>query len=1248
MSRSKSLITPLTPNFQGEFARRFDSLCKDLDAVEDEELQYSRFQEEVQWVESRKTNPVEAHRYKTAIMILYDLLSLSWKIDYSPVGLQLYSPSPVQSKGLKQREIREVKKSVRADLMESVNKQLMHPATQDFIRRMEEPHSSSVQKHAITALIADGKELLERLLYAGSLEDSIQPYLQLVDYNQRDDHTGIKLGEIWRYFRLTWSIPYTGVPGRQLFYLIRDAAHPHHAVIGIAALSNSAMQVRDRDNYIGWTLDSFLERMKYALTSENFDELIRLFDLLESYIERGLNEIEQEGLVSSEEVENPTEQVINGLKTQADYFSRARENALKIAQDRREDDEIIDEQGETLADLESEVEEYPVDDEILRMDTRASDDMTPARRWLVLKKRAQELSRLLAARRTLQTLRNSHDLVEALDDAINKDYFRSAVYSALIANKNLQIGINMLEITTCGAVEPYNHILGGKLVSLLMMSPQIVADYKARYENQPSLIASQLANRKVYRPCDLVFLGTTSLYSVGSSQYNRLRLPAGTFHPEQPELRYVPVGATSGFGTVQFSSSTSKALGELESKFLGYRNVNSIFGEGFSPKLRKVRAGLTNLGFDPSVMLKHNQPRLIYAIDLCNVSRQFLLGETGELPEYIRNPTNTGAATEKIAQYWVNRWLSKRIRREDVQERLQNSEGISLKREIQQKQDTQSHPEMPIGEAMNDREELIPEPKNSVSVEFLQRLYRDTSAYSDQLDDTQRAAINIETPLEGYILQKLQQGISVILTGNAGDGKTHVLKRLREQIEAIGAKVILDASVVHPAEIIDEWQIALDTNVPICIAANEWPLFTLIRDFGDFPPLQAVRKQIDQQLIYDEKLDATPDIERDGVVVIDLGKRNHLQKQFFQAALQAVLRDDLYEQCARCHFYKECDTTKNRKLLSNDRVSDRLSELVSRLAVMGYHVTVRELLSTISYMVFGGRVCNTLAKHSGKRSGFYSDQIFSTEAIGNLFDLFRENIDPARISHPHWDVKLTYNDYKDSEWIDSNTIEPSRSDSNISLESQKPIFEHLKRRFYFEHEYGAEVLKMISDDEQRFAALVDPTNTDTEAILDDILEAINAFFCPVIPESEARERLFVWSSHHYDERAPKAFLSKQQIERSKNELVIQKPRLSSSIRDAFDYYPDHVRLVAYPSSEDRRRWLDIDFSLFRVLMDVQRGLPTVLVPEEKSVRLHQFMNALQAVDPNRDVDRQIVWSYTVNSKERINFTVKRSSKQISL
>jgi len=39
----------------------------------------------------------------------------------------------------------------------------------------------------------------------------------------------------------------------------------------------------------------------------------------------------------------------------------------------------------------------------------------------------------------------------------------------------------MMDITTCGAVAPYNHLLGGKLVSMLICSPEVVEYYKDKY-----------------------------------------------------------------------------------------------------------------------------------------------------------------------------------------------------------------------------------------------------------------------------------------------------------------------------------------------------------------------------------------------------------------------------------------------------------------------------------------------------------------------------------------------------------------------------------------------------------------------------------------------------------------------------------------------------------------------------------------------------------------------------------------------
>lgn len=57
---------------------------------------------------------------------------------------------------------------------------------------------------------------------------------------------------LWRYARYVGSIPYSEYVGRRLRFLIRDNSLPNKPIMGIAALGSSIMQLRDRDEWIGW------------------------------------------------------------------------------------------------------------------------------------------------------------------------------------------------------------------------------------------------------------------------------------------------------------------------------------------------------------------------------------------------------------------------------------------------------------------------------------------------------------------------------------------------------------------------------------------------------------------------------------------------------------------------------------------------------------------------------------------------------------------------------------------------------------------------------------------------------------------------------------------------------------------------------------------------------------------------------------------------------------------------------------
>ena len=93
----------------------------------------------------------------------------------------------------------EVKQLLRSWMSESRHERLL--TFTDFIKHMEARNSAG---HDISELIADGPELANRIeqAHAGriSVKQAVQPYLQLVTENERDQFTGLKISEIWRYF----------------------------------------------------------------------------------------------------------------------------------------------------------------------------------------------------------------------------------------------------------------------------------------------------------------------------------------------------------------------------------------------------------------------------------------------------------------------------------------------------------------------------------------------------------------------------------------------------------------------------------------------------------------------------------------------------------------------------------------------------------------------------------------------------------------------------------------------------------------------------------------------------------------------------------------------------------------------------------------------------------------------------------------------------------------------------------------
>lgn len=602
-------------------------------------------------------------RYRAYLLVLIDLLRQDWQYMCHQGRIYLLPPSWIESvRG--SEAVQTQKAAIRASLSYERQAQLKKPSVQAFIRKMERTHIFKGQSVSIFSLFANGEELANNLtavlnisqekLRSEAICGVIQPYLQQVIPDVRCEYTGFLLNDIWRYIRYTWSIPYNATPGRNMFYLVRDAARSFHPIIGIAGLGSSLVQLTARDNVIGWTLSSMLNRINSLQFTAN--DAQKIVYMLRSTLQASLADISTEDLdISDTDLINPQEEVLIRLKAVA---QDAREKRIALLQKHK---------SFNNQDATNKVSLFPDQLENTAENIHYNEQQTTYN--LFKAKRSESLFWLLRAKAALDNNSSDIESVEGLRTFISNQSGKQVLQTLIRENKKRKVGINMMDIIVCGAIPPYNFMLGGKLVAMLMASPQVIYDYEQKYKHHISDIASKMKNDVVYKEPKLVFLGTTSLYHSGSSQYNRISIPLAD---GQNQLKYENYGKTLGFGSVHYSEETVEALKELQEYKNDARLINNRFGEGVNPKLRRIRAGLANIGLEKSDhFLNHRSKRIIYGICLGKSTYEFLRGEA-ENPEYFFDISSTEAieeGTRHICEHWANRWLLMRI---NNQQAIQN------------------------------------------------------------------------------------------------------------------------------------------------------------------------------------------------------------------------------------------------------------------------------------------------------------------------------------------------------------------------------------------------------------------------------------------------------------------------------------------------------------------------------------------------------------------------------------------------
>jgi hypothetical protein len=1101
---------------------------------------------------------VEQLRLRVFGQVLLDLTSQGWLFagngEVGEVGMLLRATPPDTTHRATTTEERrapsDVKGTLRQGLVANRDEQLRDPTVRAFVQRMEQLRRYRGQRVSVRSLLASpmqwvadirGALAASEASRAEQLAGLVQPYLQLAS-ELPDEHTGLRLLDVWRYCRYTWSLPFQTQPGRRMFYLVRDASRAFHPIIGIAALGSAVVQISVRDHAIGWSLDALADKDEPQAQAAHLPKRAAQVAAYWRELETAVQEIYRDDLLEE------------GVLTEA---------------------ECVNPTLDTLARLEAAVDlDYRGSRERRAHKTDLEDE---ARSPMFRKKRVQVLEELLSARLEFNKY-TALDNEGQYQQLIKYAEGRRALRMAMRSIKKRHVAASLMEITTCGAIPPYGPLLGGKLVAMLMASPQVVKDYRERYGTFKSVIASRMRGADLVRNANLVLLGTTSLYHVGSSQYNRIRFPG-----KSSDIKYQLLGKTAGYGSVHLSQKTYDTIQELlkaEDTSQSY-----TFAAGVNYKLRSMAAALSMLGLQK--LQQHATPRLVYAVPTAENWQEYLTGQDTEPRWHFQDIDNPSAETDQIIEFWKQRWFVNRVQRPETLAHLQAIEPPL----------TILLPKIAVPTPAYSESTLFflgPDKYPMISWSTFAEFDNGRLSFAEKQTEDEAKTIHISSPkLEEGILALLEQGHRVYLTGNPGDGKTHLLQHLEGMPSwPAGTYIELDASAVAENKLVAGLTEAAAAGKPALVAVNEGPLRQML---SRLPDAEELKEQLDRPFWYEGE--TLPEVASKAVLV-QLGSRQVLHPSLVNDAVNLALTRVEYTGAPPA-------VQANVKALKHERVRKRLTELLAEVGRGGIHVTVHQLLGLLARIITGGQA------DTAEQAPPYYESLFKLPVGSSPLATELRELDPAYLTHALLDTTELWDaPTKAGPWLpDSKPAVGAPGELGITSDEARLRFERLKRQHYFEAEYGEKILVSLPDDRLTFNNLLSgPASQAAKIILKALIR-----FAGQVPDAELS--LPLWTSLRYDADQP-AWAKVAGTTLLPANWLVRRPMLPKPASQLLHYQPDHLLLTLATKPYPDGPALLLDLPLWQALNAVARGLPVSSRDEDAGRRVDNFLAAAAAALPS--------------------------------
>ena len=412
--------------------------------------------------------------------------------------------------------------------------------------------------------------------------------------------------------------------------------------------------------------------------------------------------------------------------------------------------------------------------------------------------------------------------------------------------------------------------------------------------------------------------------------------------------------------------------------------------------------------------------------------------------------------------------------------------------------------------------------------------------------------------------------------------------------------MLTDANACTDAEILKTWTESRDAGRAFVLAINEWPLYVLQRlaaASGFSPVAEALRQVTSGRFFIEEH---RPEDAKENVAVVDLSLRNLLSASVIEGLVDRLTQDRFY-----VGLNPADPAIGNRDALREPQVRDRLVALLKLVATRTGHVTMRQLIGFVAYLITSGRSATERVRAGQDAVGLAYSNLAFEGGVGPLFDAVRAVFDPAEVTHPDWDDQLWLGDTESRDWLGNPPPKPV----TLNEVERNTAYRASKRRFYFEHTKGLDLLGLVPTDERQFQDTLSAGMAAGANVVRDLVLALNRFFEPDSPDSD-RDHVQLWQSHRYDVRAPSTFVSFHAL--SYQHLRIEPLKTAPWVQAWLSEEQLDRRSFALVASWENRdiAVVEIDRELFLTLVEAERGLGRSSWSRTATRRITRFIDKI--------------------------------------